>query len=69
MKQAYVAHDPVEAQLVADQLRAAGIDAVVRIFPLTAPLMPSPSVWVDDDDLPQAELLLHDRGDLAAGTL
>ncbi|MDH3498468.1 MAG: DUF2007 domain-containing protein [Gemmatimonadota bacterium] len=69
MKHAYIAHDPVEAQLVADQLRAAGIDAVVRVDSLAAPMLPTPSVWVDDDDLSWAELLLHDRGDPLEGTL
>jgi len=32
-------------------------------------MLPTPSVWVDDDDRSRAELLLHDRGDPLEGTL
>jgi hypothetical protein len=58
MKCAYVAQNQVDAQLVAEELRAAGIDAVVKMDTWAAPSMPFPSVWVADADLPRAEALL-----------
>jgi Putative prokaryotic signal transducing protein len=63
MKRVYVAQNQVDAQLVADQLRASGIDAVVKMDTVAIPSMPFPSVWVDDDDLAQAKELLADRSD------
>jgi len=58
MKRAYLAQNQVDAQLVAEELRAAGIDAVVRMDTWAAPSIPFPSVWVADADLPRAEALL-----------
>jgi len=69
MKRAYVAQDPVDAQLVASELQAAGIHAVVKVDTFAAPSMPFPSVWVDDEDLPQALKLLRDRADSAEGAV
>lgn len=58
MKRAYVAQNQVEAQLVADALRAAGIDAVVKMDTVAAPSIPFPSVWVEDQALRRAQDVL-----------
>jgi hypothetical protein len=61
MKRAYVAQDPVDAQLAAEKLRAAGIEAVVKVDTVAAPSIPFPAVWVVDEDLEAARDLLRDR--------
>jgi hypothetical protein len=61
MKRVYVAQSEADAQLVANQLRAAGVDAVVKADRFAVPSIPFPSVWVEDDDLSEAEQLLADR--------
>jgi len=61
MKRAYVAQNPVDAQLVAEELRAAGIEAVVKVDTVAAPSIPFPAVWVDEEDLPRAQQVLRDR--------
>ena len=63
MKRAYVAQNQVDAQLVAEELRAAGIDAVVKMDTWAAPSIPFPSVWVANADLPRAAALLAARRD------
>jgi len=68
MKCAYVAQNQVDAQLVAEALRAAGIDAVVKMDTVAAPSIPFPSVWVASADLPRAEALLAAPRDDADGT-
>jgi signal peptidase I len=67
MKRAYVAQNSVDAQLVADELQAAGIDAVVKVDTLAAPSIPFPSVWVEDKDLPRALTVLEGRAYPAEG--
>jgi hypothetical protein len=69
MKRAFVAQNPVDAQLVADELRAAGIEAVVKVDTVAAPSIPFPAVWVDDEDLLQAQHLLRDRADTSGGAV
>jgi hypothetical protein len=61
MKRAYVAQNPIEAQLVADELRAAGIEAIVKVDTVAAPSIPFPAVWVQDQDFPRAEQVLLRR--------
>jgi len=61
MKRVYVAQNEIDAQLVADELRAGGIHAIVKVDTFAAPAMPFPSVWVEDPDLPRAEELLANR--------
>jgi phosphoribosylpyrophosphate synthetase len=61
MQRAYVAQNPVDAQLVADELRAAGIEAVVKVDTVAAPSIPFPAVWVDDADLAAAQRLIRSR--------
>lgn len=51
----------MDAQLVADELRAAGVHAVVKTDTFAAPSIPFPSVWVEDTDLQHARDLLDDR--------
>jgi hypothetical protein len=63
MKRAYVAQNPVEAQLVAEELRAAGIEAVVKVDTVAAPSIPFPGVWVEEQDLVRAQQVLRDRQD------
>jgi hypothetical protein len=46
-------------------LRAGGIDAVVKMDTVAIPSVPFPSVWVEDDQLAQAEELLASRADAA----
>ena len=69
MKRAYVAQNQVDAELVANRLRAAGIEVVVKLDTVAAPSIPYPSVWVEDDDLPRARELIAGRraspGDIA----
>jgi hypothetical protein len=65
MKRAYVAQNPVEAQLVAEELRAAGIEAVVKVDTVAAPSIPFPAVWVEEQDLALAQQVLRDRTDAA----
>jgi hypothetical protein len=67
MKRAYVAQHPVDAQLVAGELRAAGIEAVVKVDTWAAPSIPFASVWVEDVDLPRALEVLRDRADTSEG--
>ena len=69
MKQAYLAQNPVDAQLAADALRAAGINVLVKVAAFDAPLTPFPSVWVEDEDLPRAVKLLRGRADSAYGAV
>ncbi|HET7039105.1 MAG TPA: DUF2007 domain-containing protein [Gemmatimonadales bacterium] len=69
MKRAYVAQNPVDAQLIAAELRAAGIEAVVKVDTVAAPSIPFPAIWVDDEDLPQAQQLLRDRADSSGGAV
>ena len=64
MKQAYVAQNHVDAQLVADELRAAGIRAVIKTDTFAAPSIPFPSVWVEDGDAARAAAVLGDRAGL-----
>ena len=61
VKRVFVAQNPVDAQLVADELRAAGVHAVVKTDTVAAPSIPFPSVWVEDTDLQHAQDLLDDR--------
>ena len=63
MKRVYVAQNQVDAQLVAEELRAGGVHAVVKMDTFAVPSMPFPSVWVEDDDLLRAEDLLTNRSD------
>ncbi len=67
MKQAYVAQNQVDAQLVADELRAAGIHAVVKMDTVAAPSIPFPSVWVEDRDLARAQEQLSGLADSPGG--
>jgi hypothetical protein len=67
VKRAYVAQNQIDAQLVANELRAAGIAAVVKMDTVAAPSIPYPSVWVEDDDLPRARELLSGRADSTGG--
>ncbi len=67
MQRAYVGQNPVDAQLAADELRAAGIDAVVKVDTVAAPSIPYPSVWVEDEDLPRALGVLRERADATGG--
>jgi len=69
MKRAYVAQNPVDAQLVAGALRAAGINAVVKVDTVAAPSIPFASVWVEDADLPQALEVLRNRADTSEGAV
>ena len=58
MKRVYVARNEVEARLVAERLRAAGVRAVVKADTVAAPSIPFPSVWIEDDELQRAEAVL-----------
>ena len=61
MKRVYVAQNQVDAQLVAEELQAAGIAAIVKVDTVAVPSIPFPSVWVETRDLPRAVELLGDR--------
>jgi len=61
MKRAYVAENQVEAQLITEELQAAGIPAVLKTDTVAAPSIPYPSVWVDDSDYERARDLLRSR--------
>ena len=69
MKRIYVAQNQVDAQLVADELRAAGIDAVVKMDTVAAPSIPFPSVWVEDEEAARAQALVRDRPDCSTGAV
>jgi hypothetical protein len=69
MKRVYVAQNQVDARLVADELRAGGVDAVVKMDAVAAPSIPFPSVWVDDDDLAGAQALLRERRGSSTGAV
>jgi hypothetical protein len=58
MKQVYVAQNPVDARLLADQLEAGGVHAIVKVDTFAAPSIPFPSVWVEERDLARAQELL-----------
>lgn len=61
MKRVYVAQNQVDAQLVAEELRAAGVAAIVKMDTVAAPSIPFPSVWVEERDLRRAVELLGNR--------
>ena len=69
MKRVYVAQNQVDARLVADELRANGIPAVVKMDTVAIPSIPFPSVWVEDDDLRRATDWLASRSDSPDGTV
>jgi hypothetical protein len=56
-----VAQNQVDAQLVAEELRAEGVPAIVKVDTVAAPSIPFPSVWVEARDLPRAVKLLGSR--------
>jgi hypothetical protein len=59
MKRVYVAQNQVDAQ--AEELRAEGVPAIVKVDTVAAPSIPFPSVWVEARDLPRAVKLLGSR--------
>jgi hypothetical protein len=61
MKRVYVAQSEAEAHLVAEELDAAGIQAVVKADTVAIPSIPFPSVWVENRDLARAQELLSRR--------
>jgi Putative prokaryotic signal transducing protein len=61
MKRVYVAQNQVDAQLVAEELRAGGVAAIVKVDTVAAPSIPFPSVWVEERDLTRAVELLGER--------
>jgi hypothetical protein len=61
MKRVYVAQNQVDAQLVADELRASGVPAIVKADTVAAPSIPFPSVWVEERDLARAQETLGTR--------
>jgi Putative prokaryotic signal transducing protein len=61
MKRVYVAQNQVDAQLVAEELRAEGVGAIVKVDTVAAPSIPFPSVWVEVGDFERAQELLGDR--------
>jgi hypothetical protein len=63
MKRVYVAQNEVDAQLVAEDLHAGGVRAVVKVDTFAAPSIPFPSVWVEERDLARAQDLLATRPD------
>ena len=60
MKQVFVAENEIGAQLVADELRAAGVKAIVKVDTFAAPSIPFPAVWVEDADFARARDILQD---------
>lgn len=50
MKQVYVAQSMVEGELVCNELRNLGIDAVVQGDLMAIPTAPFPTIWVPDDE-------------------
>jgi len=61
MKRVYVAQNQVDAQLLAEELEAGGVHAIVKVDTVAAPSIPFPSVWVEERDLARAQELLADR--------
>lgn len=54
MKQLYVAANRLEADLICNELRSLGFDAMVQGDLLAIPSSPFPSVWVSDDEAERA---------------
>ncbi|HET9066535.1 MAG TPA: DUF2007 domain-containing protein [Gemmatimonadales bacterium] len=50
MKQVYVAQSRVEADLICNELRNLGIDAVVQGDLMAIPTAPFPTIWVPADE-------------------
>jgi hypothetical protein len=69
MKRVYVAQNQVDAQLVADELNAGGVPAIVKVDTFAALSIPFPSVWVEERDLARAQNLLADRTGTSAGAV
>ena len=68
LKRVYVAQSEAEAYLVAEELDAAGIQAVVKADTVAIPSIPFPSVWVEDCDVARAQDQLSRRTDSADGS-
>ena len=69
MKRVYVAQNQVDAQLVAEELRAGGVSAIVKVDTVAMPSIPFPSVWVEERDLARAEDLLSKRSESDNGAV
>jgi hypothetical protein len=69
MKRVYVAQNQVDAQLVADELNASGVPAIVKVDTFAAPSIPFPSVWVEERDLVRAQDLLANRSGTSDGAV
>jgi hypothetical protein len=67
MKRVYMAQNQVDAQLVADELHAAGVPAIVKVDTFAAPSIPFPSVWVEERDLARAQDLPANRSGTSDG--
>lgn len=50
MKQIYVAQSRIEADLICNELRNLGFDAVVQGDLLAIPTAPFPTVWVPEEE-------------------
>jgi hypothetical protein len=61
MKRVYVAQNQVDAQLVAGELRASGVPAIVKADTVAAPSIPFPSVWVEARDVARAREIVGSR--------
>jgi len=58
MKNVYTAHDIVDAELVREQLAAAGISCVVKGELAAIAPAPFPTLWVSDEDEAEARSVL-----------
>lgn len=61
MIQAYIATDLVDAEMVAADLTAAGVAAVVQGDRIAIPSGPFPTVWIEDESLELAREILAAR--------
>lgn len=64
MTQLYIATDLVDAEMVAADLTAAGVAAVVQGDRIAIPSGPFPTVWVEEAHLAQARAILAGRENL-----